>query len=273
MAPHAFTRSCLFRAASGEDENGRPYLSRWEVPAWPGMNLTYTGPELRQEELDIHLAIIHYFRGAEIDESCPLPIPAYQLLKDMQWHHGGAEYRRLKEGLDRLQRASLQFETSDGENTIQFQCSLVDKFQVVTSKNNHRSGFLWIWMDPRIASLFDSSEASLILWKQRISLGRHVLAKWMLSFLYSHKYPKPYPVERYWDLSGSRAKTRKGFRQTLKKALDALIEIGFLENYTIDKDGYVYVVRSHASKRMQDNANSPSRIIQQTTDKLTAHQR
>jgi len=83
----------------------------------------------------------------------------------------------------------------------------------------------------------------LVDWEQRQSL-RSPLAKYLHRFYSSHVSPFPYKVETIRTLTGSAVESLNKFRQLLRNALEALVEIEFLDAFYIDSDDLVHVVRT-----------------------------
>ena len=101
-----------------------------------------------------------------------------------------------------------------------------------------------VTLEPEIVNLFSEDSYTLIEWEERRLIdSRASLALWMHSFLATHDNPFDYSVAKYYELSGSRVKNMFHFRARLKKALDNLIEIGFLVSYEIDSRDMVHVER------------------------------
>jgi hypothetical protein len=88
--------------------------------------------------------------------------------------------------------------------------------------------------------LFEDGAFTLIDLEQRKALPEGIATK-LHSYWSSHKEPYPVRVETLQRLCGSQNELRF-FRRELKKALDALVDVGFLETWGIEID-LVAVIR------------------------------
>ena len=65
--PNAFARSALFNVANAR-KGERSNVKRLEIAALRGISITYTGEELRQDDEDVFLQLLHIARDTELGQ-------------------------------------------------------------------------------------------------------------------------------------------------------------------------------------------------------------
>ena len=240
--PNAFARSALFSA--GNLRKGvRKHYKRYEVAAVMGISITYTGEELMQDDEDLYLQILHMARHQDVRSS--VSFTANALIRELGWTRNSASYRRLSEGLDRMQASSLSLTvTSSSGARENYTGSLIRSFR--WKDDSGEAAKQWtVLLEPEIANLFAPDAYSRLDWNMRLKLAP--LEKWLHSFFHTHHQPYPYKVETFWRLTGSNvplSELRK-FRARLKKALATLVDVGFFLRAEIDpKTDLVHVERN-----------------------------
>lgn len=224
--PNAFARSALFTV--GAINHQRSTFKKQKIAAVGGIEILYSGEELRQDDEDVFLQIVHLARRTPIGDY--VEFTAHQLLVALGWNRNSRSYARLKDCIDRLSANGVTVQFDNGRSG--YSGSLFRKFVWETSQTDGRR---WrIWLEKEIISLFGADTYTQIDWEQRLSLGP--LAKWLHSFYFTHREPFGYKVETLKKLCGSEAKQLYHFRQRLILALEELKITGFLEDYEIRND-------------------------------------
>jgi hypothetical protein len=218
--PNTLARCALFTAAGKKEDRAK--FSEHVVFSTKGFTLTYTGEELRQDDQDVFLQLVHMTRGIPIGHK--LNVTGYTILGALSWGKGGKDYARLRESIERLSDTRIKLE---GEN-IRFKGGLLPS---MTQVGDSAASRFRLWLDPSVIELFGENEYSLVDWEDRLSLS--ALAKWLHSFYFTHREPHPYRIKTIHELCGSRQKELWAFKQKLKLALDELVLIGFLAKYEI----------------------------------------
>lgn len=235
--PNPFARSALFTAA-GQKES-RTELRRQKITSVNGFDLFYTGEELRQDDEDVFLQVVHLAR-MHSPEDC-LETNGNQLLDALQWGKSSKDYERLKDCLLRLKEATVTVTTSTGKTG--FAGNLLRKVAWQQDDSASTRTNWVIYLEREIIGLFASDGYTLIDWEQRLSLPP--LAKWLHSFYFTHREPFPYKVETLYGLCGSKCRELRAFRYLLKKALGKLVESGFLTEWSITPDTDTVIVVRH----------------------------
>jgi hypothetical protein len=221
--PNALVRGALFTV--GNCRQQRAYRKNMVIAALGNTEINYTGEELRQDDEDVFLQIVHLARlsplGTEVE------FTAHSLLKALSWPTNSRSYDRLRDTIARLSVTGLEVR-SDNQG---YSGSLIRDFQ--WKEADGRSSRTWkVRLEPRIVALFGHMIYTQIDWSQRLRLGN--LAKWLHSFYYTHANPFPMKVETIHHLCGSSTQSLPKFRQLLKRALDELVKVGFFECWELD---------------------------------------
>ena len=228
-APNEIIRSALFNVRNRQQP--KQFFQDEEL-ATIGKDITilYSGPELRQDDEDVWLQALHLARNTTITAETSITFTPSSFRKALKWPKTGFYNKKLRECLTRLSTTSLTIHSErfkKGQNL-----SLVRKFNYEVGGQALDE---WeLWFEPEIVALFGGNKYSEIDWGQR--LGLPPLAKWVHTFYQSHKNPYPLKVESLMKACGTKAKTLKGFRRSLREALDKLVSIGYFTEYSIDKD-------------------------------------
>jgi hypothetical protein len=230
--PNDLVRSALFTV--GNKSQKRTYLKEAVIAALGEVQITYTGEELRQDDEDVFLQILHLSRTVPLGQH--IDFTAYSLLQALGWTTDGRAYDRLKRSLVRLKATSLSVSNA----TRGYAGSLIRSFEWQNQDNEQ--GRMWrICLESKIIALFGHTTYSQIIWDQRQRLGP--LAKWLHSFYFTHADPFPMKTQTLRTLCGSVVKDLFKFRQNIKSALQELVDVGFLVSWEIDRNDNVHVER------------------------------
>jgi hypothetical protein len=228
--PNAFARSALFNVANSR-KGERDNYKRRSIATLRGATLTYTGEELRQDDEDVYLQVLHLARlqhlGTEVQFS------AYAMIRDLEWTSNGRSYKRLIDSLDRLKASAVAVtvERPDGSRE-NYTGSLIRAFRWKETGVDAPSRSWTVLLEPEIVALFSPNSYSRLDWQMRLKLPP--MAKWLHSFYITHQNPYSYKVETLRELSGSEVKELRQFRHRLKKNLELLTELGFFTEARID---------------------------------------
>ena len=246
IVPNEMVRSALFTIANHNSE--RKYLKNKKMASFRATKIVYTGEELRQDDADVWLQIIYL---ASKEQKSEIEFKPYTFLTDIGWAQRTQYRDRLKASLTRMSATTLEIFNTDFEKGIGF--SLIRKFEWC---NDEKKFTQWkVWLEPEVEKLFRELGRmySKIHWDQRKNLNP--LAKWLHSFYSSHAEPEPIHLSRIMELTGSKTKQLKHFKENLRTALLELIKIGFLKNDAfIDHQHYLLVSRVKESyKQVRNN--------------------
>ena len=229
--PNCLARSALFTVANVRSGR-REHLKRQLIKTMDGTTIHYTGSELRQDDEDCFMHILHVARmhtlGTEVR------FTAHNMLVQLNWSPNSASYKRLVDCIDRLQATSISITVEDPTRGVRenYTGSLLRSFRWREMASEAPMREWVILLEPEIVALFSPTSYSQIEWKTRMSLGP--MAKWLHSFYHTLETPIPMQVPVMRDLMGSKAKELRQFRYKLRQALEQLVEQGFLTDAQID---------------------------------------
>jgi hypothetical protein len=238
--PNMLARCALFTAAGHKEE--RREFNKDTIFSVEGFTMKYSGPELRQDDQDVFLQLVHMTRSLQPGEK--LNVSGYAILQALGWDTGGREYKRLREHIDRMADGKLDIVGTIGGEPFHFKGGLLPSMLTIGAHARTRFS---LWIDPSVIALFGEEQYTLIDWADRLELGP--LAKWLHSFYFTHRKPFAYRVETLHKLCGSRTKELRSFKKALAKTLEGLKASGFLEYVKIDGD--LVLVRRAPVKEVQ----------------------
>lgn len=221
--PNAMARSALFTCAN--QRTARAEFKREKIATVAGYDLHYTGTELRQDDEDVFLQIVHFARIQPLGDV--VEISGNALLRALGWNSSAKSYTRLRDIIERLKEGTIKISHENGN--AGYAGSLIRKFAWQSDDQSAARTKWKIFLEKEIIALFADDAYTLLDWDDRAKLG--LLAKWLHSFYYTHTSPLPYKVATLHRLCGSTAQDMAGFRRDLKGALDDLIDIGFLKSW------------------------------------------
>mgnify|MGYP001006358295 CR=1 FL=1 len=232
--PNAMARSALFTCANPNAD--RREYKREKIHSVAGYEIYYNGIELRQDDEDVFLQVVHFARMHPLGDV--VEISGKALLNALGWNGSSKSYNRLRDIIERLKEGTIKISHESGN--IGYAGSLIRKFAWQTQEKSGARTKWKIFLEKEIIALFVDDAYTLLDWEDRAGLGP--LAKWLHSFYYTHKQPFPYKTKTLHSLSGSKSKTMNSFRRDLRAAHDELESIGFLKSWHHDAATDTFVV-------------------------------
>lgn len=228
--PNAVLRGSLFGVSKNRLTDKKLTL----LAAAEGIEVSFKGERFNQIDLDLLEMLLHLARTQPLGNKVEFTSNA--ILKEMGRGTAGKDYDDLRNGIARLTGGVIDIRWTAGPHTGQtVGGTLVSRYY-----RDDDTGRNVIVLDEQIVKLYDNGY-TYIDWNERKALGSSSIAKWLHGFYATHAKPFPYKVETIKALCGSTA-SLKGFRQKLKLALDQLVAVGALTEWSIDDD-LVSVVR------------------------------
>ncbi|WP_200377359.1 plasmid replication initiator TrfA [Thiocystis violacea] len=239
--PNELVRGALFTI--GNTRTPRAYRRSMVIASLSNIEINYTGEELRQDDEDVFLQLVHLARVSPLGSE--VSFTAHSMLKSLKWPTNSRSYDRLRETIMRLQASGVEIRTARGG----YSGSLIRDFEWREDGSGTSSRSWNVRLEPRIASLFDNVSYTQIDWDQRLRLG--TLAKWLHAFYYTHQKPFPMKTGTIRTLCGSTTKDLSKFRQLLKASLSELISVGFLRSAEIQSGSdLVFVIRTNDADKL-----------------------
>lgn len=228
--PNAVARSALFTVNSKNDP--RENYHRQMIASQNGINIVYTGEELRLDDEDVLLQLIHLARLQPLGES--VTFATYSIIKALGWSINKRSYERLYDCIVRMKATNVTIKFTDEDGAwIEYHESLIES-AVHGGKNVHNiADSLWrVSFHKRILVLFGEAAYTHLDWQTRMNLPP--LAKKLHSLYMTHEDPHGMSVAVLQKITGSRMKQLKQFRYKLREALELLMQRNFLSTYVID---------------------------------------
>jgi len=221
-APKALLRSALFSCA--DKRKARRIFECELVGSVAGQQITYTGTELRQDDLTVWLHAVHLMRVQPLGQS--VEVTPLHLLEGLGWCPNAEGYQHLRQSIERLSNAFL---TLDRPNRERFSGKLLTCIAEASSGNRQR---LKLSADPELAELFTKGWVAHLDPEERRILSP--LAQWLYGFYSTLDDPYPYKAVTLQALCGSTAKNPGGFKRNLIEALDQMKEKQLIVGYLAD---------------------------------------
>ena len=247
--PNALARSALFNTSSIR-KGERAHYWQHEVAVPQGSGMLYSGEELRQDDEDVYLQVLHLARLQGLGDE--VFFTAHAMLREVRWMVNGASYDRLAACLYRLTVATVSLTVAQPKKGVRltYAGSLLRSFQSREVQDGPHLSQWRVQVEPKLASLFGPEHYSRVAWDMRLDLPP--LAKWLHMHYSTHSYPFPVKVATLHKLCGSDTALLRQWRYKLKIALALLVENGFFLSATIDpKSDLVIVERAADRKRLE----------------------
>lgn len=227
--PNAVARSALF---SVNYTDPRMNYHRQVVASQEGINIIYTGEELRLDDEDVLLQLIHLARMRPLGEE--VMFSTYALIKSLGWTVNKRSYERLYDSIVRMKATNVTIKFTDATGAWrEYHESLISSAVHGGNKAGGQTDTMWrIRFHKEVLVLFGEATYTYLDWQTRLKLPP--LAKKLHSFYMSHEFPYGMTVEALQTLAGSRTKQRRQFRYKLKEALNLLVDCKFLQSFVVD---------------------------------------
>lgn len=243
--PTAFARSALFRVAGkGERKN-----LKGEIAASEGIRIKYRGEELRTDDEEVLMLVLHKLRGRDWKKPEDLVVETtrHEMLRELDRPSDGRYYAELTASLERMSTGGLvvSYRGTNGRRYGMTQ-TVIRKWAYAEDEKPEGKGRsdarIKIWLEPEVMQFFSDhseSERFSIVWQERASLGKP-LAKWLHSHLHAigfgiadHVVCR---VDVLWRLSGSEASTLKSFKTILQRTLKEMQKAEVIGNSMFRQD-------------------------------------
>lgn len=267
-APNEFLRSGLF-SSRNRNVPRSVYLAQnpLQISVVGGGHISFIGEEVRQDDQTVWLQLVQLSKAAR----CPsVTFTPHSFLKAIDWPTTGPSYSRLLGTIRRLTACTVEVYSSRHDRGISTRL-------LAGYEYSHNDQKLWnvkvFDREDRLLFLYEKLY-SRIDWETRLALPEGV-ATWLHAFFCTHQEPYALKVETLLrgagievdvdapedvELSVKEQASRKRARlrdakKILKRALDALVAVGFLQSYEISKAGLVSVVRTDPAPRNRSELN------------------
>jgi hypothetical protein len=238
--PNAVARSALFTVNVGD---ARANLKRQVIASEANVLIEYTGEELRVDDEDVLLQLIHLARMLPL--GMPITFSSHAIIKALGWSLNTRSYDRLKDSIIRMRATNVSIRFVAKGEWKEYNESLILSADHGGKKEQDKTHSLWrLTFSPKIMVMFKESSYTQLDWQTRLRLPP--LAKKLHTLYMTHVDPSGTPVETLKGITGSRIQQLKHFRYKLREALDLLVSIGFLSHFAIDKATDLVRVSKHS---------------------------
>jgi len=203
--PNVVARSALFGVVR---RGKRRYIKREPIASISGVEITYTGEQLDQGDLDVWLAMLHITRSQELGKE--YRFSAYAILKLLGKTYSGKSYDTLDMRITRMKATAVEI----GNGRYSYEGSLIDSVY----RDKETKEYVVI-LNNNLVNLFGKDQYTLLDFELRNLLDGHQLAQWLQAFYATHAEPYPISVSKLRQLCGSDTLDLWKFRQSLKDAL------------------------------------------------------
>ncbi len=226
--PNSFIRSALFSAIQSKD---RTFVKDEIVFSQQGIKITFTGEQLNQEDLALWETLVHIYKEQPLGNT--IEFTAYRILKLLELDTNSDGYQRLHTGIKRLNACSVEI-THDKKTYF--------GALIKSGRKDEATKTYTLELSRELIQIFGENQWTAIDWQQRLNLKRKPLAQALHAYYSSHKTPYPVKLETLQQLTGSKNAQPSSFKRQLCTALEVLVAIGFLQDYSV-VDGLVSVRR------------------------------
>lgn len=223
-APNAVFRSALFPALN--NKQGRKFVKEQKVYSVGGLEVTFTGEQFDQSDLDVYLEILNFAKGEPLGQ--PVKFSAYAMLKALGRATGNANHKWLHSVFVRLRGGTVESVTGPARY---FGGLIEGGFKDEISKHYE------IALNPNYAVLFGFGLWSAIDLDQRRALSRNSTAKALHAYYSTHAAPGLHRYETLAGITGLEGKNRRDVKASLIRAHEELKQIGFLLDYETSPTG------------------------------------
>ncbi|HEJ2342298.1 TPA: plasmid replication initiator TrfA [Pseudomonas aeruginosa] len=245
-APNEILRSALFTV--GNKNRPRRHIKNEDIAVYGNCRIQYNGEELRQDDFDLWLEILHLARNVDLDQRIYFNV--LDMKKELGYPYGAKHTERLKTNLLRLKTTSVIVHSDRLGRGVSL--SLVRKFEYSDEEGASRDDEWYVELEPEMTILFGGGVYSTRIEKEQRMKLKGNLAKWLHAFYGSHKAPFDISYKTLLTAAGSDVASEGKKRQMIKGALDELKECGFLKNWKLDKAGNVQVERTRYTAITKD---------------------
>lgn len=244
--PNCFLRGALF----GMVRKGRRALvGDMPIFSMSQYDLTFTGYELDQNDLEVWDTLIFLAKDRDIDNE--LKISLYELCQIMKLSDQKINRENL---LNRAKRLALG-KISIKHNSKEYYGSLIDDVYI----DSNGDGRLVIRYNKKLAPLF-TDDFTYVSADIKHLLGDNQLARWIYNFYESHREPLPFALNFIQKLCRSES-APKEFKRLLKTALEMVKQAQLVANlkskwcYEITNQEYLLIYPKGKTKKQVELFN------------------
>jgi Replication initiator protein A len=218
-------------------------LKNATLPCSGNRSLTYSGPRLAIDDLDVLMAFVHRVRGTTTPDDDKLEWMTVtatfpDLLDTLNWPCDDFYYAKIGLSLERLSSAHLDLKEKNGRRKIRYYGKLIGSVAIVTDELDGRKRSAQISLNRNLLNLW--SESLRINWHQRSEL-KLVLARWLQIFIVvSAASHRTYEIDDLKNMSNY-AGLKADFKRSLTKAAQELQDVGWLKAFSVTQQSITFI--------------------------------
>lgn len=221
-APNAVFRSALFPALNSQT---RKFIKEKKVFSVGGLDVTFTGEQFDQSDLDVYLEILNFAKETPLGK--PVRFSAYAMLKALGRATGNANHKWLHAVLVRLRGGTVEIVT---EKARLFGGLIEGGIRDEITKHYD------VVINPHYAKFFGFGLWSCVDIDQRRQLAQKSTAKALHAYYSTHTDPAPHRYDTLAKIAGFDNKNSRAIKAKLIQAHEELKRIGFLLDYEAGPD-------------------------------------
>ena len=195
----------------------------FEVTSTQHGSFSYEGPELRQSDGLVFMALVNMARDFKVGTA--VSFDASDMCQWLFGYYDGPGRTRLRQAIHRLQHALLIFED--------FSVQLAMRFHFPSR------GRWTVMLDPEIVKMFKRSQVVWLDVELRKSLPDG-LTSWLYAYVEGQTTLIPQRVDWLREMCGSEATDNRSFHSTLTRSLRKLVEVHVLDEGWSIRDGVLH---------------------------------
>lgn len=220
-SPNRFICSSIF---SSIQSRNRLIVNNSEIACEKGISIKFTGETLNQEDFQVWKALVGLSKNKSINGSFDATDTTILDMLGFNFYSGG-HYHRIRTSLARMSDCNIQITRND---------ELIYCSSLITFIEKNEKNIYTIKISEPLSVLYMKGNKASNLYIDK--LRRKHLAQSLYNYYVGRKSTGCVSVETIKKFSGSKNNHMAGFKIKVKNALEELINIGFLEGYSIENN-------------------------------------
>lgn len=228
LLPNEIARSGLFNVRN--KASPRVHRNNYAIVVIGDGEIRYTGEELRQDDAQVWMQLVHMARHQPIGE--PLHFTAYAFCKALGWGVSAPSYEHLRTCLTRMQATSVAIFSKRLRQGVSV--SMVPEFRWQDEFTQKPLPRYQVRLATPFAALFSDPAITRLQW-EHVKMLPQGFASWLYGYICSHK--SPYPILLTTLAAATQAQSEsKRWRQTVQRGAEALKKAGLIADWRIEDE-------------------------------------
>lgn len=205
------------------------------VASQTGVSIVYTGEELRTDDEDVLLQLLHLARMQVLGQE--VTFSSYAMIKSLSWSMNRHSYQRLYESINRMRATNVVIGFTDPGTGkwVEYHDSLIMSANHGGDNSGDKARSKWrVSFHPRVMVLFSEANYSEFEWKIRKSFSAPLAKKLHSLILSLPKNPPGMSIDELHRIMGSDSLGMRQFRSRVRAVLQAFVERHVLDAFVMD---------------------------------------